>query len=46
MVSGKGEYARLVKTQERLPVNKPEVVSTRAILNELMESYVLDQYDI
>ncbi len=32
MVSGKGEYARSVNSQEWLPVNKPEVVSTRAIL--------------
>ncbi len=32
MVSGRGEYARLIKIQEMLPVNKPEVVSTRAIL--------------
>ncbi len=28
MVLGRGEYARLIKIQERLPVNKPEVVST------------------
>ncbi len=32
VVSRRGEHAILIKSQETLPMDKPEVVSTRAIL--------------